>query len=95
MALKLEYVILTSHLKVLAAIVFGLGGSARTANRGNTNKGFIRCLPCVVLKSGIVYPSAGLDRRVPWLRLDLTTLVTVPTGYLHALFVVLSHFHQV
>jgi len=27
---------------VLAAIVFGLGGSARTANRGNTNKGFIR-----------------------------------------------------
>ena len=29
-------------LKVLAAIVFGLGGSARTASRGNTNKAFIR-----------------------------------------------------
>merc|ERR1719394_1009192 len=27
---------------VLSAIVFGLGGSARTANRGTTNKGFIR-----------------------------------------------------
>ena len=44
MAFKLEYMILTGDLKVLAAIVFGLGGSARTANRGNTNKGFIRCL---------------------------------------------------
>ena len=45
MAFKLEYMILTGDLKVLAAIVFGLGGSARTASRGNTNKGFIRCLP--------------------------------------------------
>ena len=27
---------------MLAAIVFGLGGSARTASRGNTNKAFIR-----------------------------------------------------
>merc|ERR1711970_695074 len=27
---------------VLTAIVFGLGGSARTSNRGSSNKGFIR-----------------------------------------------------
>ena len=27
---------------MLSAIVFGLGGSARTASRGSSNKGFIR-----------------------------------------------------
>ena len=33
-----------NNFEVLSAIVFGLGGSARTANRGTTNKGFIRWL---------------------------------------------------
>ena len=74
MALKLEYVILTSHLKVLAAIVFGLGGSARTANRGNTNKSFIRCLPGVVVKQWNFLPlcRTGQTSAVVEIRLDNT-----------------------
>ena len=33
---------ITFQSAVLTAIVFGLGGSARTSNRGTANKGFIR-----------------------------------------------------